>query len=416
MKFQNLIYLCMLRIFNKLRFFIISVLLMLAGILVFYGTFYTFLYSVSNILNERHVLGSNHNNIYKIESKYISFAYDKYYENYRDFLIEQRKKYPIGVYWTTSENLTNNFDSHTITQMQQMCPDLINPQLPDELMIPTLIGDCSLLNSVGIHDMDGNPIDLSIRDNGYIEIAIGASLSKWIHIGDVLTANSSNKKFIVTSIIAENSEWVQSELLNNDVQPVPLNCYIIEPINLSDYTGEECTLYINNVYLCEKNAKTDISNIEKSAQDNNIYIDILSMSQAERHILKENNQEFQFSIVLVCFMMITVITIITILSVLSWLGDSHDIGILYANGFSNKDIFLLMVIINLIKFIFAGCISFILLSNMTMQSFTLDNYKYIVYFVILLILLILVIISAILSYIVVNRMSPCNLLKGERFD
>ena len=53
---------------------------------------------------------------------------------------------------------------------------------------------------------------------------------------------------------------------------------------------------------------------------------------------------------------------------------------------------------------------------MTMQSFTLDNYKYIVYSVILLILLILVIISAILSYIVVNQMSPCNLLKGERFD
>lgn len=416
MKIKNLAYLCMLHIYNKFKYFLISILLMIAGVMVFYGTFYTFLFSISNVLTERKLLGAYRNDLYKINSNYITFAYDSYYEKYRDFLIEQRRQYPIGIYWTTSGIFTNHFDSQTITQMQNQYPDLLDVNIPNQLIIPTLVSDCCLLNSVGITDQEGNPLELTTEENGYIEIAIGSGLSKWIHVNDVLTVEALGKQYIVKSILSDNTKWVRDGLLDNEVQMVSLDDYIVEPINLSACNGEECILYVNNVYLCETDASADIAAIEDNAKKSHVYLDILSMKQAERSVLKDNNKEYQFSLLLVVIMFITVVLVITVLSILGWLADSHDIGILYANGFSNKDIFRIMLYENLSKFFFAACGAYIWMCVATTKYYDQDNYKYIVFLVILILLFLLMILSSIIAYCIVNRLSPSNLLKGERFD
>lgn len=419
MKIGNLAYLCMLHIYNKFKYFFISILLMIAGVMVFYGTFYTFLFSISNVLTERKLLGAYRNDLYKINSDYITFAYDSYYEKYRDFLIEQRKQYPIGIYWTTSGIFTNQFDSQTITQMQNQYPALLDANIPNQLIIPTLVSDCCLLNSVGITDQEGNTLDLVTEQNGYIEIAIGSGLSKWIHINDVLTIDALGKQYIVKSILSDNTKWVQDGLLDNEVQLVSLDYYIVEPVNLSACNGEDCTLYVNNVFLCEtdaSDASTDIAAIEDNAKKSDVYINILSMKQAEHSVLKDNNKEYQFSLLLVVIMFITVVVVISVLSILGWLADSHDIGILYANGFSNKDIFRIMLYENLSKFFFAACASYIWMCAATTKYYDQDNYKYIVFLVILILLFLLMILSSIIAYFIVNQLSPSNLLKGERFD
>lgn len=163
---------------------------------------------------------------------------------------------------------------------------------------------------------------------------------------------------------------------------------------------------------------TKIKLIKKQAEQNDIFIDIYSMDEMEKNSLKDNNDEFRFCFLLAGIMIVTVAIIIIILSILSWVSDYHDIGILYANGFTNKDIFRIILIENIFKLLVSAILSMAWISirnwNDLFTVYENSVYSSSIYVGIVLVYFAVLFFSSVVSFALINRVSPCNLLKGEQ--
>lgn len=420
MNISNTIYYGISHLYNKKRFFLISLMVMVTGMVLIFNTFIVYFGSYSDIVKERKLLGSLRDNLYKIKSTYFTIDFS-YYDVYRDFLIEEQKDYKIGGYQLTGNIFEGCFDENEVSEMEKKMPELFESSNSNPC-IPVLRIDSFLLKKISFKDVNGCEINLQIDDKGREEIAIGCDLAPFLNVGDELVDKHHNIVYVVKCILKENQKWAGGEILNN-TDVISLNQYIVSPLSLDACDCYDCASFANNMFLYigdEKECNVDkiVHGIKNQAEKKGLFIDIKSMDEMEKISLKDNNKEFRFCLVLVGLMVLTVTIIIIILSILSWVSDYHDIGILYANGFTNTDIFRIIIMENMFKLVMAAVLSiaWICVKN---RNNIINEYGYyldngIACMIIVMIYFFVLMFSSIVSYILINRISPCNLLKGEQ--
>ncbi|MDE6761163.1 MAG: ABC transporter permease [Lachnospiraceae bacterium] len=365
-------------------------------------------------------MGDSRDNLFKIKSTYYSLEFS-YYDSYRNFLLKIKKDFDIGIYQVTGSSLSDNFDEKIINEIKTQFPDMFDP-LGNTMIFPILRIDNNLIQMLCFQDEKGNKIELQTDGKGREEIAVGCELKPYIKIGDELIDSYSGTVYVVKYILADDQVWADGELLNN-TNIVSLGNYIITPFDLKKCDSYDCASFASNVFLCINNDETAFADqkielIEKQAEQNDIFIDICSMDEMEKNSLKDNNDEFKFCFLLAGIMIVTVAIIIIILSVMSWVSDYHDIGILYANGFTDKDIFRIIRIENTFKLLTSAVVSmaWINIRNWDGLMIVYGNtaYNSVVYAGIVLVYFAVLFFSSVVSFVLINRVSPCNLLKGEQ--
>lgn len=420
MNLGNTIYYGISHLYNKRRFFLVSLMVMVVGIILIFNTFIVYFGSYSDIVKERKLLGNARDNLYRMESTYYTLDFS-YYDTYRDFLLQMKKDYNIGIYQSTGYCLTDNFDENTMYEIETRFPDMLDLS-GDTVIFPVLRMDNSLIQMIGFQDENGNKIKLQTDEKGREEIAVGWEFSPYVKIGDELVNSYTKTVYVVKYILADNQKWTDGELLNS-TNIVSLDHYIITPLDLKKCDSYDCAAFAGNIFLCVDNDEagsvdTKIKSIKKQAEQNDIFIDIYSMGEMEKKSLKDNNDEFRFCLLLVGIMIVTVAIIIIILSILSWVSDYHDIGILYANGFTDKDIFRIILIENTFKLLVSAILSMVWISirnwNGLFTVYESSVYSSIVYVGIVLLYFAVLFLSSVVSFALINRVSPCNLLKGEQ--
>lgn len=420
MNLVNTIYYGISHLYNKRRFFLVSLMVMIVGIILIFNTFIVYFGSYSDIVKERKLLGNTRDNMYRMKSTYYTLDFS-YYDTYRDFLLQMKKDYNIGIYQSTGYCLTDNFDEATMDEIKTRFPDMLDLS-GDTLIFPILRMDDCLIQMIGFQDENGNKIKLQTDEKGREEIAVGCEFSPYVKIGDELVNSYTKTVYVVKYILADNQKWTDGELLNS-TNIISLDHYIITPLDLKKCDSYDCAAFAGNIFLCVDNDEvgsvdTKIKLIKKQAEQNDIFIDIYSMDEMEKNSLKDNNDEFRFCFLLVGIMIVTVAIIISILSILSWVSDYHDIGILYANGFTDKDIFRIILIENTFKLLVSAILSMAWISirnwNDLFTVYESSVYSSSIYAGIVLLYFAVLFFSSVVSFTLINRVSPCNLLKGEQ--
>lgn len=393
---------------------------MVAGIILIFNTFIVYFGSYSDIIKERKLLGNARDNLYMVKPTYYTLDFS-YYDTYRDFLLQMKKDYNIGIYQSTGYYLTDNFDENTMYEIKTRFPDMLDLS-GNTVIFPILRMDNSLIRMLGFQDENGNKIKLQTDEKGREEIAVGCELSPYVRIGDELVNSYTKTVYVVKYILADKQKWTDGELLNS-TNIISLGHYIITPLDLKKCDSYDCASFAGNVFLCVDNDEsspvdTKIKLIKKQAEQNDIFIDIYSMDEMEKNSLKNNNDEFKFCFLLIGLMIVTVAIIIIILSIMSWVSDYHDIGILYANGFTNKDIFRIILIENTFKLLASAILSmaWIIIRDLDdlLTVYESSVYSSIIYAGIVLVYFAVLFFSSVVSFALINRISPCNLLKGEQ--
>ena len=382
---------------------------MLVGIIVTYNIFCIYFSTHKSIIKTREIFGEERNHLYKMNSGYTVPDYH-YYENYRDFLIELKATYPISIYETTSLNFEGNNRSALLNHLQQNLSWTDFQQSSSS--IPILKIDNELLRTVDIRTENNEVLQLGTRDDR-VEVAVGSFYKDVLQIGDTFEDKITGKKYIITSFLDTNQEWISAGIYNSEI--ISLDLYFITSIDLKDYTDFSCMVYTDNIYvsLAPEEANTKIKEIENLAKNNDIYIDIVSFKENEASNISENKTLYNLSFLLSIIMFITVFVVIGIMAILSWMFDYHDIGILYANGFTDSDIRNIILHENLFKMVFPLMLSYgYLLSSMSDSGLD-KSYSLLIYGVIIFIYAVEMILCSYLSYRFIRKYAPIRLLGGE---
>lgn len=420
MKLANTIYYGMLHLYNRRSFFFASLMVMVAGIVLIYNTFIVYFGSYSEIVTERNLLKDARDNLYMVKSTYYTMDFS-YYDEYRYFLQEMKEDNDIGIYQLTGSCLGDNFDANAMEEIKTKFPDMLDPY-GENPVFPILRMDNNLLHILDFQDENGTVITLQKDEKGREEIAVGCDLSPYVNIGDELRDPTGKTVYVVKYILADNQMWINGALLNS-TDVVSMANYIITPLDLEKCDSYDCASFAANVFVCvddkeKSQAESKVCTLQKQAERSGIYVDVCSMEEMEQNSLKENNDEFRFCLLLVGLMVVTVIIIISVLSILSWVSDYHDVGILYANGFVGKDVFRTILVENICKLVLSAAISMAWIS-MGIWKDSMDLYQDfvyagVVYAGIVLVYLIVLFLASLVAFTLINRVSPCNLLKGEQ--
>ncbi len=417
MNLKNTIYYSLSHLFIKRRLFMVSMIIMITGMILVFNTFVVYMSVYSDIYKERTLLGNARDKLYKVESTYVTFDFS-YYEEYLDFLLCIDEESDIGMYQATSIPLSVKSDNYAMGGISDEITDTEN-QGDNTTVFQAMRMDNELIRTLGFGDDNGNEINLTVDEKDREEIAVGSGLGSYINIGDELTDNYSGTVYVVKYILAGDQKWIDGEILNES-NVVSLDNYIIVPLDLKEYDEYDCAALAGDVFLCvdadEKDAvDKEIEVIGKQAEKSGVFIDIYSIKDLEKRSLRDNNDEFKFCFLLAGLMLGAVASIISILSILSWVSDYHDIGILMANGFTNADIFRIILFENIFKLIGSAVFSlaYICVSNHG-EMYSGSMYSLKIYTGITVIYIIILFISAVISYSLITRISPSSLLRGEQ--
>lgn len=414
MNIKNTFYFCMSHLFCKKKYFFAAIFIVTIGIVVIFKSAGNYFFSYYSLILERERLGDIRQSISRIESDYKGID-ENYFENLRGYLLKIEEVYDIGVY-----NISSGiFDcKYTDEEKEQICKNIYREEDLAGNAFNFITMNKTLLETISLKNLNGEAIHLKIRENGDVEIAMGIKYAEWFEIGDRLESKFEGKTYVVKEFIASDQYWTDY-VITDSINPICLDDRILIPANIDDYIGEDCLLFLNYTCICHKSDENrkqredKVNRFNKEMEKNGFFMTARTTRDWERLVIKETNELSILNLLLAVLMFITVMLIIIILSVITWVSDYHDLGVLYANGFVQKDIFRIIMLENGVKLFMSSVIVYAIICYMQANTNTIDAYNNMVYGIIVLLYSIVMLLSSIGTYNLVNCASPINLLKGE---
>lgn len=402
---------CRIHRHNRRGLFVISALIMLIGMITVFRAMCVYYAVNNNLIHIDRVFGEEKDNLYKLEQGYLVQDY-RYYEKYRDVLMQLRENYDIVLY----EN-TNIYPIGAPTDVLSYVHDNFTP---DELhlsgtLVPLLKIDDLLLKTADIRDEQGNPVSLKVGEDGVVEIAVGAFYRGILEVGDTFENRISKEKYRVVCILGENPCWVSGKITDY-TEVISLDKYFIAPIELEKYEDYGCMTYIGNIYLYSEDgeeASRQLEEIKAYAAERDIYLDTMSFKELLGSIRQEHRDLYVFSFILAVLMYVTVLTAVVVISVVTWLTDCRDIGIIYSAGFGRRDLFKIILYENFRKLFLPVLITGVYAWRVMVFAGPGNGYMMEIFAVIAVIFCLTMLLCSLGLYFYISGRTPEMLLKGE---
>ncbi len=409
MRFKNCLSFSISHLHNKKKLFYINSLIMVVSVIMVFRVLFVYIACNFEMIQAHDFLGDNRNRLYKLESDFLVWDFG-YSEQYHDCILELRDKYNLVLYENSGMFLKGDFKQDIIeyTLMNTKDDMVLQTGLPQ-----VLFADNELLELTGVKDKNGNLIKLGTRE-GKIEIAVGSFYENIMPVGTVCCDGYTGQEYIVTSILADNQEWMYGTIYNNG-NLKSMDEWIVALPDMGRYTGGFVS-YMNDVYLIADKDEAEYikADIEKIAEKYGVFLSVESFDVYEKNYKELNHDLYFFSRVLVILLSLSAMIAVVTISLVSWLKDYHDIGVLCTNGFLNKDFFKIILIENLIKLVFPGVIAFAILWAGDIGRGMPLKLLYITFFGVMLLFFVCMVIVSGIIYHEFKKNSPVNLMKGER--
>lgn len=394
MSFFNHIKYALKHMKNKKKYSVVSFVVLMFGMLlmaeatmVFSEGFETILWIEDNF--------DNTDDLYIIEQSYNGNLDLHYMKNIGRFFVEIREKYPV--FSKSVDNLSTDIKSEKTDSLVKI--------------------DNELLEGFGIRDENNNKIELNCFSE-YKELAVGYNLKNRYKIGDKITNEYTKEKFVVKQYIAQGNKIFGDEL------------YSAEKINLDDVlvtgytveTTDEFSLSVLSQYnylICNRAEYEKYEGeLKNLAEKYNVCFSIKDYKEYRKDFFDSNRKENSCIILLFIIMSLTVASMLLIVSMVLWLGDGHDIGVMKANGFLQKDIFVMILIENAIRFLIPDILCYPIISSVMSNDVAVgfdDSVNIVkkIYIVISLVYLMETVIASIICNKILKRNSSVKLIRGE---
>lgn len=192
------------------------------------------------------------------------------------------------------------------------------------------------------------------KKNGYIPLLIGYKYHDFIKIGQILTSTTDKKKYIVTGILKKNSRW----LTNGDISNASNTSINLDNIFVA--IDDEMLNYDSSYIIFDEsdneNTRSNVLKmIEKVSEKYKINFKILTIEEILCNMKSDMFLISKSWIALAIFSLIIGILSMSSVAIVTVLSRKSDIGILYALGFSEKIIGMIIIIENILQIGF-GCI------------------------------------------------------------
>ncbi len=213
----------------------------------------------------------------------------------------------------------------------------------------------------GLCNIEGLTTELFQRqeETDYIGIVAGYELGKRYPVGTIISDENSNYTYIVTKVLPRNSKWIDSDMENGLYYDLD-NHFLVGAQKYFD----ESTLYLMNglINFCyhissdadEQKIKEQVQNCAESL-DVNVYSihSLKQLAQWDQEVLGIGDEELRLSL----FLLFSAMFAMLIGSLITIYIRKKDIGILYTNGYSKRDIMYMYCIENTLKIVIAFVIA-----------------------------------------------------------
>lgn len=228
-----------------------------------------------------------------------------------------------------------------------------NFSVNDQEMFILVVSE-SLSDLCNVESTEGEKLDLSDTD-GYPAIAAGYNLGKDYPVGTLVTDDYSGVTYIVKQVLKKNSRWLD-ESVKNGVYVDLDNQFLLGMENILKGDNIFIGNGLNN-FCYRISAETDGEEIKKQVEEcaESLNIEIYSIHSLTEQAqwgyrnLNEMKQELYLSV----FLFFTAILAMLTASMITINIRKKDIGILYANGYSGKDVMIMYILENGIKIVIA---------------------------------------------------------------
>lgn len=411
MNLVNTFRISVMHLHNKRKLFFMSAVIMLISIIMVFRVSCIYLACRYEIKQIHDLFGPDIKKLYKIEQGYVSTDME-YYERFNACIIRLRDEYGIGIYENTSvlpggvygEEFTNfmieNFTSEELER---------TAGLP-----PLLVIDDPLISLIGLKDENNQDIHLGMTD-GKLEVAVGSIYRDIMPVGTEYYNKYTGQEYIVKYILKDGQSWIDGIVYNNG-KIESLDKSLITSPDMSFYTDGLSAVYANKIYFLADDSEIEAvkDGIYRIAEENGVFLNIISFDEYEARYMKEHNNLYLFSLVLVIILACAALTAVTVMSLVSWLLDYHDLGIMRANGLLGNDIFRIILIENMIRLLVPVFVAYAVVSMSDIwMSLALHYVNTIFAFTCILFAIAIVFVSCI-TYRIIDRQTPAVLLKGGR--
>lgn len=397
-------------LYNKRKIFFMSSIIMLISIIMVFQVCCIYLacrYEINRIHN---LFGSDIKKLYKIEQGYISSDIE-YYQKFNDCIIKLRDEYDIAIYENTNILPTGVYGEEFADFMMK---NFTSEELERTGGLPPFLKiDDSLISLIGLKDENNNDIHLGAIE-GKLEVAIGSIYKNILPVGTEFYNRYTGQEYIVKYILKDGQSWIDGSIYKGGRIESLNKCLIAAP-DMEYYADGLSSVYENNIYFLADASEIESvkDGIQCIADDNGVFINIMSFNEYEADYMKEHNNLYLFSFILVIILACSALVTVTVLSLVSWLLDYHDLGIFYANGLLSIDIFKIILIENMIRLLIPVFVAYAVVSMSDIWMNLALGYVNTIFIFISILFMIAIVLVSCITYKIIDRQTPSVLLKGE---
>lgn len=332
--------------------------------------------------------------------KEVQQCFDKnlssiFYVDYKDYLTDNYIEFYKELYslngfenYGTFDDSSSYFWEYGVDYNDYFYPDGFELEdSPDYRLVDVYCSCAELLN---IYDIDGNQLILDNKkqrmvveerqrtksDDNIIEvfpIYVGYDFQDSIPIGTILKQSYVEEdpppgtsvddvefkqyEYIVVGYLAKNQSFLSDNSIQNgygDMMNLDRTIILLKDDLVEDYFA----LYPSGFYFTSKSPDKIMTDIKELAGKYDVRIEVKSVREIINTIKKEQLSEIKYYGVMFALMICVALIFISFTSLMIFMSRKNEIGILYANGISHKDINFLIFTINMICTIISGCLAF----------------------------------------------------------
>ena len=247
----------------------------------------------------------------------------------------------------------------------------------------------------------------------YTGVVLGYEIGKQYPEGAVIQDSDNGKSYIVTKVLPRGSRWLDTDIRNGIY--IDLDSQVL--IGADNYFADN-TIFVGNglnnfCYRISRQADADKvkGQVMKCADESGI--EIYSIHNLNEKIrwgwkeLGEGREELYLSV----FLLFSATLAMLVASLITIFVRKKDIGVLYVNGYSKKDIMLMYIMENIIKVMVAFCVAGAYWSR---QQYTIFGWSVSIMGILLpwslLVAVLLILLGSVIPLFQIRKLQPVDLI------
>lgn len=388
----------------------ISLLLIMFSLLIYKGEQYSYI-SCNDALNK----GIDGTAVLRLDEN--SFIYNQEVKTFLKEAFERKEIYCIGSmvdYGCTYESLNELYEiqrGHVQDYEIALQDDLIEIKMINSYAMPL----CNLKLKEGI------PIEeLEFKDSEKIEYLYLGAAYEDIAVGTAFT-EKDGKKFVVAGVIEENQRWILSSLVDtytSEILDYTIDC------NYEIFLVTNQDVFSSGLWICAEDGYTIEQAIDAAKEVGKKY-DIKfsydTLMDKVNRVSQDTALLLSYLTKLLGIVMVASLLMIITTQIVTMLESSKNYGVMYAVGFSRREVNRMLLWKHIITAITSLVITIPLCMFVAQYRFANDDMNYMIKTVLstyvfpaaIIVAIVIVIIMHIVTCAILKRLTPVKLIHGK---